>query len=144
MRDKIIRIHWNQAMLLEDAIASDMANTQGLYYITRVFGSKETSLYLGIATKNNTISHRLRGHKSNWLHLYRGKLFVRVGNIVYPKCPDDSIIDHAESAILYEQKDVFFENTCKTKSYSYSELYRIENEGDIFELKPVIRMHNQE
>ena len=54
------------------------------------------------------------------------------------------IIDHAESSILYEQRDVFLENTCKTKSYSYSELYRIENEGDIFEFKPVIRMHDQE
>lgn len=144
MRDKIIRIYWNEAMLLEDAIESDIANSQGLYYITRVFGNKETSLYLGIATKNNTIAHRLKSHKENWLHLYRGRIYVRVGHVIYPKNPDASIIDHAESAILYEQKDVFFENTCKTKSYSYSELYRIENEGNLFELKPVIRMHEQE
>ena len=63
---------------------------------------------------------------------------------MYPKSHDDSIIDHAESAILYEQSDVFYENTCKIKSYSYTEVYRIENEGDIFELKSRIRMHEQE
>ena len=144
MRDKIIRIHWNKALPLEDAIASDLSNTQGLYYISRVFGNKETSIYLGIATQHNTIRNRLKNHNEHWLNLYRGEIYVRLGHIIYPHNPDASIIDHAESAILYEQKDVFFENTCKTKSYSYTDLYRIENEGDIFELKPKIRMHEQE
>lgn len=144
MRDKIIRINWNKALPLEDAIASDLSNTQGLYYISRVFGNKETSLYLGIATRHNTIRNRLKNHNEHWLNLYRGKVYVRLGHIVYPKNPDASVIDHAESAILYEQKDVFFENTSKTKSYSYTDLYRIENEGDIFELKPKIRMHEHE
>ncbi|MBP3337298.1 MAG: hypothetical protein J6L59_02700 [Clostridia bacterium] len=142
MRDKIIRINWNKALSLEDAIESDLSNTQGLYYISRVFGSKETSLYLGIATQHNTIRNRLKSH--NWLNQYRGRIYVRLGHIIYPKNPDASIIDHAESAILYEQGDVFFENTSKTKSYSYTDLYRIENEGDIFELKPRIRMHDHE
>ena len=144
MRDKIIRIHWNKALPLEDAIASDLSNTQGLYYISRVFGNKETSLYLGIATQHNTIRNRLKSHSEHWLNLYRGKIYVRLGHIIYPRNPDASMIDHAESAILYEQKEVFFENTSKTKTYSYTDLYRIENEGDIFELKPKIRMHEQE
>lgn len=67
-----------------------------------------------------------------------------MGKIIYPKVFNDSMIDHAESAILYEQSNVFFENTCKAKSYSYTDLYRIENIGDIFELKETIRMHEQE
>lgn len=144
MRDKIIRINWNNALEIDDAINSELANSQGLYYISRVFGEKETSLYLWIATKSNTIQHRLRGHRNTWLSLYRGKIFVRIGHIIYPKNSDSSIIEHAESAIVYEQKDIFFENTSKTKSYTYTDLYRIENEGDIFELKPIIRMHEQE
>jgi len=69
---------------------------------------------------------------------------VRLGHVIYPQNPDAAIIDHAESAIVYEQEKVFFENTSKTNSYSYTDLYRIENIGDIFELKPVIRMHEQE
>ena len=69
---------------------------------------------------------------------------MRIGHITYPRNADASVIDHAESAIVYEQKDIFYENTSKTKTYSYTDLYRIENEGDIFELKPTIRMHEQE
>ncbi len=145
MRDKIIRIYWNTALPLDDAIESNLSKTQGLYYITRVFGNKETSLYMGIATKNNTISHRLKGHKDSWLNLYRGQIKVRIGHIIYPKAITASIIDHAESAIIFEMgNDIFFENTSKTKSYSYTDLYRIENEGDIFEIKPKIRMHEHE
>ena len=144
MRDRIIRIDWNNALPIDEAIASDLSNTQGLYYISRVFGNHETSLYLGIATKNNTIRHRLSEHRDTWLKQCRGKIYVRLGYVIYPPKPDAAIIDHAESAIIYEQKDVFFENTSKTKSYSYTNLYRIENEGDIFELKPTIRMHEQE
>lgn len=144
MRDKIIRINWNKALPIDEAIISKLSNTQGLYYISRIFGTKETSLYLGIATRNNTIRHRLVEHRDSWLQHYRGTIYIRIGRIIYPKHPDASVIDHAESAILYEQREVFFENTSKTKSYSYTDLYRIENEGDIFELKPIIRMHEQE
>ena len=118
MRDKIIRINWNKALPLEDAIASDLSNTQGLYYISRIFGNKETSLYLGIATQHNTIRNRLKNHSEHWLNLYRGKIYVRLGHIIYPRNHDASMIDHAESAILYEQKEVFFENTSKTKTFT--------------------------
>lgn len=141
MRDKIIRINWSNPLLLDDAISSDLSSNQGLYYISCVLGKKETSLYIGIATRNNTIGRRLKAHKVGWLKLYRGKILVRIGQIVYPSKSDQSIIEHAESAIIFEQSDIFYENTCKSKSYTYTDLYRIENEGNIFELKPRIRMH---
>ena len=150
MRDKIIRINWSEPFTLENAIQDEMSKTQGLYYITRVFGEKETSLYLGIARKNNTIKHRLEGHRDWWLPSYRGKIYVRIGNIVYPAVSDvdkkSELIDHAESAILFEpqQSKLFPENISKRKSYTYSELYRVENIGDIFELKNKIRMHEHE
>ena len=144
MRDKIIRINWNGALPLDDAIESSLSNTQGLYYITRVFGDKESSQYLGIATNNNTIRNRLRSNKEEWLYKYRGKIYVRLGHVVYPRNASHDVIDHAESAIIYEHNGLLFENTSKVKSYSYTDLYRIENEGDIFELKPIIRMHEQE
>ncbi len=150
MRDKIIRINWSKAIPIEEAIASDLSKTQGLYYITRIFGKKETSLYLGIARKNNTIKHRLEGHRDWWLPSYRGKIYVRIGNIIYPKVSDidekSVLIDHAESAILFDSKhkNMFPENISKRSSYTYTELYRIENVGDIFELKEKIRMHEHE
>ena len=122
---------------------SEKSNSKGLYYISRVFGSKETTLYLGIATKNNTIRHRLKGHKSWWLKEYRGTIKVRIGKVIYPHTNIDEVIDHAESAILYEQGKLFFENTSKTKSYTYNTVYSFKNIGDIFELKPFIDMAEQ-
>ena len=145
MRDRIIRIEWSKPLLLEEVITGEASNTQGLYYITRVFGGKETSLYLGIATKGNTIRNRLRAHSSNWANLYRGVKYVRIGRITYPRVYDEEVIDHAESALLFapEHERIFPENVSKRKSYTYQNLYRVENEGDIFELSPVVRMHEQ-
>lgn len=146
MRDKIIRICWSDPLPLDEAIPDELAKTQGLYYITRVFGAKETSLYLGIATRGNTVSNRLRSHRDKWLPAYRGQIYVRIGYVIYPRDYDAAAIDHAESALLYapEHKKLFPENVAKRGSYSYSELYRIENEGNRFELMPTIRMHEQE
>lgn len=150
MRDKIIRIHWYDPLPFDEALQSDLTKTQGLYYITRQFGEKETSLYLGIARYNNTIKHRLESHRDKWLCDYRGRIYVRVGHIVYP-CNIDTdemadIINHAESAILYDQEHakLFPENVAKRGSYSYTGLYRIENEGNIYQLKEKIRMHEHE
>jgi len=39
---------------------------------------------------------------------------------------------------------LFPENISKRNSYSYIELYRVENEGNIYQLKSKIRMHEHE
>ena len=146
MRDRIIRIYWNDPLPLNEAITSELAKTQGLYYITRVFGTNETSLYLGIATRENTISNRLRSHRDKWLPAYRGQIYARIGQVIYPRNYDALVINHAESALLYapEHKLLFPENVAKRGSYSYTNLYRIENVGNHFELESIIRMHDQE
>ncbi|MEG1875906.1 MAG: hypothetical protein RR185_10120, partial [Angelakisella sp.] len=95
MRDRIIRIEWSEPLLLEDAIASPLSHQAGLYYITRLFGTKETSLYIGKAT--NTIRPRLQSHNKEWVHNYRGKIFVRLGKIIYPRTVTAELLDHAES-----------------------------------------------
>ncbi len=146
MRDKIIRIQWSEPLLLHDAIKSDIAQKQGLYYITRFWGKNESSIYLGKATKLNTIKHRLESHRDSWISNYRGKIYVRMGMIVYPRTSDvyekEKLIDHAERAILYDKahSKLFPENIQNRKGYTYTDLYRIENEGDIFQLKSSIRM----
>ena len=151
MRDRIIRIFWHPPLPLEEALKDKRTARQGLYYITWVFGGQEISLYLGIARYQNTIRRRLESHWSSWLEEYRrGALLVRIGQIVYPRDKNaeimGEIIDHAESAILYhpDHRELFPENVGKRSSYSYSHLYRVENEGDRFQLAPVIRMHEQE
>ena len=141
MRDKIIRIRWSSPIPVDEAIQSDESLEPGLYYITRPWGSKDTSLYIGKASR--TIRERLIDHKKHWLHRYqRGQLLVRMGKIVYPTAVDEEIIDHAESALIFEHGDMLVENTDKRFSYSYSDLYQVQNIGDIGELKPIVRMKN--
>lgn len=142
MRDRMIRIHWAEPMRIEDAIASPLSKNRGLYYITRMFGTRETSLYIGKATR--TIRERIREHNQEWVQEYRGKIYVRIGRIIYPAQVDAELIDHAESALIYQHKNLLLDNTDKRYSYSYSELYRIENTGAHFELDASIRMHTQE
>ena len=52
-------------------------------------------------------------------------------------------IRHAEKALILDHSNVLCDNTASTKSYCYDELYRIYNEGDIFELKPIVDMNDQ-
>lgn len=86
MRDKIIRILWLDPIDVDAAIESEATLNPGLYYITRIWGENETSLYIGKASR--TIRERLIDHKKHWLPLYRGKLMVRIGQIIYPHSPD--------------------------------------------------------
>ena len=139
MRDKIIRILWLDPIEVDSAIESEASLNPGLYYITRIWGENETSLYIGKASR--TIRERLIDHKKHWLPLYLGKLMVRIGQIIYPHSPDATLIDHAESALIFEHSDILTDNTDKRNTYSYSDLYQIQNTGNIGMLKEKIRMH---
>lgn len=140
MRDKIIRILWSEPMLVDDMIQTDEAYQPGLYYITRVLHGKETSLYIGKASR--TVRERLIKHRNEWLSNRYGKKHVRFGKIIYPPNADSEVIDHAESALIFEHGDILIDNTDKRNTYSYSKLYQVQNIGNIGQLKEVIRMHN--
>lgn len=140
MRDKIIRIMWSEPMLIEDAIESEDSLQLGLYYITRVLHGKEISLYIGKATR--TVRERLIDHRRKWLPNRYGDKYVRIGAIIYPVHVDSKIVDHAESALIFEHSDILIDNTAKTKTYSYSELYQVQNVGNLGELKQTVRMQN--
>ena len=139
MRDKIIRIQWSDPVLMDEMIASETSLEAGLYYITRKLHGKETSLYIG---KTRTVRERLIAHRDQWLANRYGEKYVRIGTILYPHHVDSEIIDHAESALIFEHGNILIDNTGKTKTYSYSELYQVQNIGNIGMLKNIIRMHN--
>ena len=143
MRDKIIRIYWSNPVLVDEMIESEDSLQSGLYYITRILHGKETSLYIGKASR--TIRERLIDHRrgrNEWLANRYGEKYVRIGTIIYPHHVDSEIIDHAESALIFEHGDMLIDHTDKTKTYSYSELYQVQNIGNIGHLKDVVRMHN--
>lgn len=94
-------IKWEDALTIDEAIESEKSDSTGLYYISRVFGNKETTLYLGIATKHNTIRHRLKGHKV-WLKEYRGTIKVRMGKVIYDDLLKSATIESLnEACYLY-------------------------------------------
>ena len=146
MRSKIIRVHWADPRPIDDMISSLPDDAIGLYYITRICRGKETSLYIGESI--SSIKSRLLSHK-NWVHGYsRSEIFVRIGKVVYPKHNVDNAILHAEKALIFEHGQhgagILIENTVSTSSYSYTDIFKIINEGNRFELLPEVDMQNHE
>jgi len=149
MRTKLIRISWSDPLPIDDVIATIDNNCIGLYYITcraNRENAKEKSLYLGEST--SSIKSRLKDHKG-WVHGYsRSEIFVRIGKIDYPNENIEEAIKHAERALIFEHGQcgtrVLFENTASTKSYIYTDIYKIINEGNRFELKCEVDMNLHE
>ena len=146
MRSKIIRVHWADPRPIDDMISSLPDDAIGLYYITRICRGKETSLYIGESI--SSIKSRLLSHK-NWVHGYsRSEIFVRIGKVVYPKHNVDNAILHAEKALIFEHGQhgagILIENMVSTSSYSYTDIFKIINEGNRFELLPEVDMQNHE
>ena len=103
-------------------------------------------MYIGESI--SSIKSRLLSHK-NWVHGYsRSEIFVRIGRIVYPKQEVDNAILHAEKALIFEHGQhgtgILIENTVSTSSYSYTDIFKIINEGNRFELLPEVDMQNHE
>ena len=146
MRSKIILVHWADPRPIDDVISSLPDDAIGLYYITRICRGKETSLYIGESI--SSIKSRLLSHK-NWVHGYsRSEIFVRIGKVVYPKHNVDNAILHAEKALIFEHGQhgagILIENTVSTSSYSYTDIFKIINGGNRFELLPEVDMQNHE
>ena len=146
MKTENIKIKWSDPIRIEDAIQI-LTDEIGLYYITRTYHSKEKSLYLG--KSDSSIKRRLIDHDKHWVHKYsHSKIYVRIGTITEPKIITPSVISHAESALIYEHGQygtkILFENTQSTNSYSYDIVYKIYNEGNYFELKPIVDMNDHE
>ena len=146
MRSKIIRVYWADPRPIDEVISSLPDDAIGLYYITRICRGKESSLYIGESI--SSIKSRLLSHK-NWVHGYsRSEIFVRIGRVVYPKHNVDNAILHAEKALIFEHgqhgAEILIENTVSTSSYSYTDISKIINEGNRFELLPEVDMQNHE
>lgn len=146
MRTKIIRVCWDNPQPIDDVIDRLPDNKIGLYYITRRFNGKESSLYIGESV--SSIKNRLRSHKK-WVHEYsHSQIFVRIGSIVYPKQNVESAIQHAEKALIFEHGQygtkILVENTVSTSGYTYTDVFKIINEGNRFELSAEVDMNDHE
>ena len=147
MRTKTIRVLWSEPEPIEKVIDSLRGDEIGLYYITRIFNGQEKSLYIGESI--SSIKSRLIDHNKHWVHGYsHSKIFVRTGKIIYPRNDIEKAIQHAEKALIFEHgqygSNILVENTVSTSTYTYTDIYKIINEGNRFELKEIVDMNEHE
>jgi len=129
MKIKNVKIKWTYPIYYYNVLKYKIASEQGLYQISRLFGKKETLLYIGIVkSSNRTFKERLSEHKY-WLNKYRGKIKVRLGTIQKKEdlIISPQLIEDIESILIFESSP--FENTQKTYSYSIDEDLQIKNIG---------------
>ncbi len=125
---KSVTIKWSYPIRLDKIMQKECMNDIGLYYISRVFGNRESILYIGKTTYS--FGSRLESHCKDWIDSYRGEKYVRLGRIVEPSnlSPDrlKQLINDSEKTIIFymnnEDKHDLVANIVSTQS-----TYPIEN-----------------
>ncbi|CDX00844.1 GIY-YIG catalytic domain [Desulfitobacterium hafniense] len=107
-----ITIKWCGPYNLERVHLSNQASENGIYIISRLWGTSETLLYIG-RTKRQ-FQQRIKEH-NYWLTQYRGQIKVRFGRIEGNTISEDLLAD-AESLLIILTETV--ENTSNLYSYS--------------------------
>ncbi len=141
-RLKRVTVTWQYPMLFSHKRYDERVMDIGLYYISRKLGIWEYSLYIGQTA--DCFLNRLDSHDFHWLHRYRGRKYVRLGTITYPANKSfeekKALIKDVEAALIYEMRDILYQNTMCMKSYEPKHLYVIKNEGYRGALSPVVSM----
>ena len=127
MNKKKVVIDWSYPICYGHAYEKEVMLNKGLYYISRLFGDKETLIYIGKTM--DCYWNRLKSHEENWLNDVKGQKYVRFGIIKTPEDYDNDFLEDVESAIIYEMQPKY--NYMKTCSYTYRSGYllNIENSG---------------
>lgn len=139
---KRITIEWSYPIEINNILQKDCMNEIGIYYISRKFGEKQSILYIEKTTYH--FKSRLISHKEEWLDCYRGKKFVRLGRIVYPKnCSEEelkALINDAERTIIFylsnKNEHKLIANIASTKSTAFDYVLKITNIGYRGDLPP--------
>jgi len=122
-----ITITWHGPYKLQNIERYDIVNEIGIYAIYRVFGNNETLLYIGKTERS--FLNRINEHTKEWLHLYRGQLYVRFGVLSFEpgKKFSSKKLNDVESLLITYCKPP--ENTSNYKYYSGRENIKIVNNG---------------
>jgi hypothetical protein len=110
-----VHIRWFGAYALESLNTKELALKSGIYAIYRVYGEKETLLYIGKTSRS--FLHRLSEHNKDWLWNVKGRIIIRVGLVEYPNGGKYSVkkLADVESLLIHWQTPT--ENTTCTVFY---------------------------
>ncbi|MFB5198043.1 GIY-YIG nuclease family protein [Neobacillus sp. KR4-4] len=59
-----------------------MSQNNGIYAIYRIYGSKETFIYIGKTTRS--FLQRINEHYNDWLFAVRGQIRIRIEILTFP------------------------------------------------------------
>ena len=145
-RPKSITIYWSKPVLWEERNdSSGIDNGPGVYAISRVFGGKETPLYIG-ETKRTTFSKRMDEHviahevgKEDFL-FKRGTKYVRFGHIdnidKYEDLEMKRILRNTETHLIWKYGPI-----CNRKQKKTSTIWKqldISNRGSVWIFKRTV------
>ncbi|QOR67139.1 GIY-YIG nuclease family protein [Cytobacillus suaedae] len=78
----IVNVRWYGPYSLENFCNKETSLYNGIYAIYRVFGGKETLLYIGKTSRD--FSSRISEHNKHWLWGVKGYIQIRVGILEFP------------------------------------------------------------
>ncbi len=128
-RPKTIELSWTYPKIFDSAWESEQSYGRGVYQISRLFGTNEKLLYIGLVKgEYRNFYERLNEHFW-WLQNVRGTIYIRFGKVVPRRgfSLTEEIIETLEGALIYEHQPP--ENTSKMKSYSIYHHLQITNTG---------------
>jgi hypothetical protein len=82
IRMTTVHIRWYGAYSFESFYNKDIALSSGIYAIYRVYGEKESLLYIGKTSR--TFWQRISEHQKDWLWDVKGKIQIRLGLLEFP------------------------------------------------------------
>ncbi len=110
-----VHIRWFGAYSLDDFYNREITLNKGIYAIYRVYGGKETLLYIG-KTKRSFMQ-RINEHNKDWLGNVRGQIKIRLGILEFPnggKYSEKKLADVESLLILWHSP---VENTKSLEYY---------------------------
>lgn len=131
-----IEIYWTYPRNYSDIGAHPFGDCLGIYYISRVWGGKETAIYVGKTLQ--AFKTRMYQHDCNCdeYTVKRGQLRIRLGTISqsfnFGRLNKDHFILTLESAIIQNVKDKAGVNLCNKRQvnqYSFYYDLQIKNTG---------------
>lgn len=110
-----VHIRWFGAYGLDNIYSQEIALYSGIYAIYRVYGEKETLLYIGKTRR--TFLQRISEHQKDWLWNIKGKIQIRLGLLEFPNGGRYSTKKLADVESLLIQWHLPRENTTSTGYY---------------------------
>lgn len=77
-----VNIRWFGPYNLENFYLKDISLNLGIYTIYRIYGDKETLIYIGKTSRD--FYRRINEHHKHWLCDVKGKIEIRLGLLEFP------------------------------------------------------------